>query len=214
MGEVVVADFKSAYPSMIVAFNVSREGGDSGIVVGMMKQFLKERTRASSAAIQENAKLAANSLVGVFAMQACELTDVDQANAVYAHAKRCLQLVVDTITNEFATCATCACTHRFSREIVNCQNPIRAESLKILEMITDSVVFMLSPSDPVGVGADIVNQVQQTCFGNLPPIQLEVSEAVIELIGTVYAGPKHPQHLHVRQRPVDICTTDARLRRV
>jgi hypothetical protein len=191
MGEVVVADFKSAYPSMIVAFNVSREGGDSGIVVGMMKQFLKERTRASSAAIQENAKLAANSLVGVFAMQ-----------------------VVDTITNEFATCATCACTHRFSREIVNCQNPIRAESLKILEMITDSVVFMLSPSDPVGVGADIVNQVQQTCFGNLPPIQLEVSEAVIELIGTVYAGPKHPQHLHVRQRPVDICTTDARLRRV
>ena len=202
---VVLCDFKSFFPTMVIAFGLSTEvgsGGLGGTMDGMMRIWMQERTNAKQQIMdvrmdqtltqtvrmqqlaklethQQLAKYHMNVAIGIWACRgAGTMCDLQLANRVYAKAKYCLQYVLDVLS-EFATCEACGCTHRFEQGLVcvdGCTHPIQGTSVQVLETITDSVAFVASPNDSRQDAQEITNYIQNKCFASNPPVEIELTD--------------------------------------
>lgn len=203
MGEIGVADLRSAYPSMVIAHNISREsdGVTDGIMTTLMRRLISERdayklemhrigsipflpgdTRRRLVsrynAMQESAKLNANSLVGILACKSCNMLDTSLADDIYRRTERVIKSITDVLSNEFATCLTCNSTHRFRYNSVKyteptCKDPVEGTGIRILEHITDSVIFHISPNDPIGHSKHMIADIDKQCCAHIAPVKLE-----------------------------------------
>ena len=225
-GSIALLDFVAFYPSIVVERGISAEvpaGGDAeGIFVALTKRLMRTREDAKCQisllarddaltaearsrriakyqTIQQDAKNRMNAIVGVLACtNAGCMYDPAQAARVYECAKQCLQSVLDVLQSEFATCGACGCTHRFGSDgcADGCEAAVRAEPLRPLETVTDSVVFALSCNDdPEYTATKVTEYIQRVCFGHRSPICIKLERVCSVWMcpnkGSTFALPLH-----------------------
>jgi hypothetical protein len=182
----------------------------------------RDRTRgiASLYTKQQVAKDRMNATVGVWACtNAGCMSDLPQAAKVYDCAKECLHSVLSMLKSEFATCRTCGCTHHFGLNIADtetgyeilpkslhnipmtqCEAPLRCKSLRLLETVTDSVVFALSCGDTEYTAVEVCDRIQRTCFGDRSPICI-----TLERICSIWMYPNPSSCFALPLHDADAC---------